>query len=378
VTDLRPWVDPGLGLVAAAALITESVIQGHGEGPLPVAVSVGVGLCTWRRRAWPLSTLALTLALLLLALPTLHTTHTALGVVMLAAGTVAAEGRRHVTLALATALVPTVALAWVMAGGDGDGDGQEFFTYLALTLAAVAVGDALRSRREAAAVRTQRERAAREAAARSLFDDYRLQLGRELHDSLGHALVAITTRAGVAAHLHSGEAHPELLAALSDVKQVSAEALDELRQTLRAVRGESAASPTSPGSSTEAALKALVEPLRQVGLTVDLRGANVEEPVPATVSHAGFRIVQESLTNILRHGDTDAAIVSLAVQSEQLVIEVLNDGPVIQAGPAGEQPAGQGLIGMMERAREVGGTVHAGPRAHGGWSVRAQLPLGAT
>ena len=125
-------------------------------------------------------------------------------------------------------------MAWWIAGDEGLGG--EFFGYVFLLLAAVAAGDAFRSRHDAAAARHDREALARQAAAREMFDQYRMQLGRELHDSLAHTLVAIATRAGVAAHLHAATATRTCISALEDVKRVSADALNQLRATLQSVR----------------------------------------------------------------------------------------------------------------------------------------------
>ena len=365
-------VDLGFGAVAAASLLIEAAARGHGDDLALHLGSAGLsGLCLAGRRRWPLASLAATMCSLLLVLPTMHSTHTALAVAMLSAATVAYQGKRQVTVAVGVALIPVVALAWWIAGGDGVG--QEFFTYLVLVLAAVVAGDAVRSRRDVAIVRREREALARQGAAREMFNEYRLELGRELHDSLAHALVAITTRSGVAAHIGAAGGDAALLAALADVKQVSADALAELRETLSSLRTDGAPAPIGPGRPAREAFTALVQPLSTAGLAVRLDCDAAADDVPQAVSHAGYRIVQESLTNVLRHGQARTVTVTVLVLEDQLAIDVVNDGP-LAALPA-DRLAGHGLRGMAERATHMGGTVQAGPRTHGGWHVSARLPM---
>ena len=365
-------VDVALGAAAAAALLIEAAARGHGSDlPLHLALAGLSGVCLAGRRRWPLPSLTATLASLLLVLPTMHSTHTALAVAMVSAATVAYQGKRQVSLAVAAALVPVVAVAWYVAGGDGVG--QEFFSYLVLVLAAVVAGDAVRSRRDVTVARREREALARQGAAREMFNQYRLELGRELHDSVAHALVAITTRAGVAAHIGAAGGDPALLAALADVKQVSADALAELRETLNSLRTDGAPAPVGPGRPAREAFTALVRPLSTAGLAVRLDCDDAADDAPPVVSHAGYRIVQESLTNVLRHGQARTVTVTVHVRDNHLTIDVVNDGPPA-ARPSGPL-AGHGLIGMAERATHIGGTVQAGPRAHGGWHVTARLPI---
>lgn len=278
---------------------------------------------------------------------------------MLSAATVAYQGQLVVSAIVGCALVPVVALAWWIAGGEGVGG--EFFVFLVFLLAAVAAGDAVKSRHEAAAARRDREALARDAAVREMFDQYRVQLGREMHDSLAHTLVAIATRAGVAVHLHRGHADPELIEAVEDVKRVSANALDQLRTTLQSVRGSGGPPLTAPEQPACAALTELMKPLGLAGLQVRLDCDPAADQAPAPGRHAGFRIVQESLTNVLRHAHAHSVHVSLPVQDNRLVVEVTDDG----SGDGLPGTTGHGLLGMRERAHEVSGTVTAGSQRSG-------------
>ena len=363
------WVDVVLGVVSAAGLLIESGVHGHDRHDvLSVVLALAVGAAVATRRRAPVRALVVTLVLLLVALPVTHSTHSTLAIAMLSAATVAYQGRRVVSAIVGCALVPVVAVAWWIAGGEGVGG--EFFGYLVFLLAAVAAGDAIKSRHDAAAARHDREALARQAAAREMFDEYRMQLGRELHDSLAHTLVAIATRAGVAAHLHRGDSDSELISALEDVKRVSADALNQLRATLQSVRDTAAPPLTVSAQTSRITLEDLMKPLDVAGVRVTLDCDPAADQAPTAVRHAGLRIVQESLTNVLRHARAQSVSVSLLVRDNQLLVDVTDDGP-----PAPPHVAGHGLTGMRERAHEVGGTVTAGSQCPSGWRVHAVLPI---
>jgi signal transduction histidine kinase len=210
-----------------------------------------------------------------------------------------------------------------------------------------------------------REEREREEKARQRVADERLRIARELHDTLAHALVAINVRAGVAAHLQSQDP----AAALLDIKAVSAEALRDLRVTLGLLRERDEAAPVSPVLDLTA-LPVLIDRARASGLDadVDIQGNGVV--VPSPVGQAAFRIVQEALTNVLRHAGASSAHVLVTTSGANLQVEVTDDG---RGGTVGTE--GHGLRGMEERAAALGGSVVTGPRVEGGWRVLAQLPL---
>jgi signal transduction histidine kinase len=209
-----------------------------------------------------------------------------------------------------------------------------------------------------------REEREREEQARQRVANERLRIARDLHDTLAHALVAINVRAGVAAHLQSQDP----AAALLDIKAVSAEALRDLRVTLGLLRERNEAAPVSPALDLTA-LPTLIDRARASGLDadVDIQG-NGE--VPSPVGQAAFRIVQEALTNVLRHAGASSAHVVVKTSGGTLEVEVTDDG---RGGTA--ETEGHGLRGMDERAAALGGRVVTGPRVEGGWRVFARLPL---
>ena len=226
-----------------------------------------------------------------------------------------------------------------------------------------AVGTLLQGRREAG-IRIQAE-------ARSRFaSEQRLQIARDVHDVVGHGLAVINMQAGIA--LHVLEKRPEQAAvALDAIKRASKEALEELRATLDVYRSDDPA-PRRPTPGIDQ-LDALVATTAESGLTVDLAITGERMDLPASVDRAAYRIVQESLTNVLRHAGPATATVRVRHEAGVVVVEVTDDGRGA-AGPA--RKGGHGIAGMRERAAAVGGTVEAGPRPGGGFRVLARLPVG--
>jgi signal transduction histidine kinase len=200
-----------------------------------------------------------------------------------------------------------------------------------------------------------------------------LSIAREIHDVVAHAMTAINVQAGVAAHLlerDPGQAH----GALRDIKRVSGEALGELRQTLDVLRDPAQAVPLAPGASL-LDLESLIGGLRSAGVAVELAVEPVAE-LPAAVHSAGYRIVQEALTNVARHAGASTARVSVRRDGDAVTIEVVDDGAGANHSN-GANGGGNGVRGMRERALALGGTLEAAPVQDGGWQVRARLPVGS-
>ncbi|MGJ5892256.1 sensor histidine kinase [Streptomyces niveiscabiei] len=205
------------------------------------------------------------------------------------------------------------------------------------------------------------ERTREEAALRRAGEE-RLRIARELHDSLTHSISVVKLQAGVAAHLarKRGEEVPPVLVA---IQEASGEAMRELRSTLAVLR-------TDEPTGTPALL---VERARAAGLSARLTVTGEERALAAPVERAAYRIVQEALTNAARHAGRATVQVCLDYGERALVIRVDDDG---LAHPSRPLRPGAGLMGMRERVTALCGTLDAAPRAEGGFSVRAELPLG--
>jgi signal transduction histidine kinase len=365
-------LDAALAAAAGTALVANGV-NAHasaGRTALIVALSfLAAAPLAWRRQA-PIATLLLVAAGLIACIAVFSPYWAAIAVAMIALYTVAVEGdrRRSLLVGVGTGVAIVVAIALFQATGNV----PEGTTRLLLVLGALVVGDTVRSRRalrHADAERTiQRERE-REQAALLRLEEERLRIARELHDSVAHALVGINVRAGVAALLDPDR---EGAAALTEIQHVSAQALNDLRATLDLLREPGAEAPVRPAQDLSA-LPDLFAQAQANGLDaqleLDANGATIASPI----EQATYRIVQESLTNVLRHAHATKAHARIQVRDGCLTIDVTDNG---RGGPPGN--GGHGLTGMAERAHALGGRIAAGPADNGGWHVSASLPLTCT
>ncbi|MFJ4717427.1 sensor histidine kinase [Streptomyces sp. NPDC088785] len=249
--------------------------------------------------------------------------------------------------------------------GDGPVPWGQEAVVAAWVLAVVAVAELVRVRREQWA----QARAERERAARRRRDEERLRIARELHDVLAHSLSVINVQAGVGLALLDSD-REQARTALTTIKAASKEALGEVRQVLDTLRAPGDA-PRAPAPGLDR-LPELVEQAAGAGLTVDV-GTTGRRAAPAPGADlAAFRIVQEALTNVVRHSESRRARVRLDHGRGRLTVTVDDDGPASHAEAGG---SGNGLAGMRERAAALGGTIEAGPRPDGGFRVVAELPL---
>jgi signal transduction histidine kinase len=256
---------------------------------------------------------------------------------------------------------------WLPPSDDGGGHWGQLLFVVAWVLAVVAGGELMRTRREQwAALRAEREQAKRRRA-----DEERLRIARELHDVLAHSISVINIQAGVGLALLDQQ--PEKAReALTTIKSASKEALGEVRQVLDALRTPGGA-PRSPAPGLDR-LSELKEQAAAAGLAVDVAVEGGRTPLPPGTELAAFRIVQEALTNVVRHSGSRTARVLVRYAPGELELCVDDDGPATAGGLTG---GGNGLVGMRERASALGGTVQAATRSDGGFRVRARIPLPA-
>lgn len=255
---------------------------------------------------------------------------------------------------------------------------------LAWLVVLVAGAEGIRQRRSVHIARRQRAEAARrnQAAerARELAEREqraareRLAIARELHDVLAHSLSLINVQSSVALELLDRK--PEQAAtALSAIKEVSRDSLGEVHSLLRSIRAgaETVAAPTSPAVGI-ADLDSLLAATRAAGTVVHTKVSGDKRRLPVVVDVAAARIVQESLTNVLRHAPGAPATVAVDYSPAELCIIVDNDRTENSAQPS-TAGGGNGIAGMIERAHALGGELSAAPRTDGGFRVRARLPL---
>ncbi|MGO1055022.1 sensor histidine kinase [Crossiella sp. CA198] len=317
----RHWTAPALA--ANGVAVTLYLTLGYPWGPILFTVPAIVCLVSIR---WPvrraLAAVGAYLGVLIIAMFTKHLQENTLGDLV---------------------RLLTVTLVWVL-----------------ILAAALVLGTAIRMRRAARAD-------VRVAQARRVVSEERLRMAQDLHDSIGHGLAVIAMQAGVA--LHVLERSPgEARAAMEAVRATSRESLENLRFALEALRSPGAAElRPAPGLAD---LPRLIDRVLAGGVEITLDGAAGELPQP--VDAAAYRIVQEALTNVLRHALGATAHISLTRTAAELLVEVTDTGGAGGGVPAG---AGTGIRGMHAQAGALGGTLSAGPRAGGGFAVAARLPL---
>jgi signal transduction histidine kinase len=231
---------------------------------------------------------------------------------------------------------------------------------MAVGIGAWALGEAARNRR--VAIEEEAQRAQGEEQAR---------IARELHDVIAHSVSMIVVQAAAADDVFD-ERPDQAREALRSIERAGRDAMRELRHLLSAVRPgiETDSTEPQPGLGR---VDELADSLRAGGLDVAVSREGEPLPLPAGVDLSAYRIVQEALTNTLRHADATRADVTLRYARDAIEVDVTDDGRAAPANGSG----GHGLVGMRERAALLGGTLDAGPRPEGGYRVRARLPLEA-
>jgi signal transduction histidine kinase len=227
-----------------------------------------------------------------------------------------------------------------------------------------------------AATRAQlaRETRTREERERRLAVEERLRIARELHDVFGHAMATISVQAGVGLHLleqRPGQARE----ALAVIKKISDDGLTDVKTILGILRADTSAEegkeqPRAPRGGLDR-LTELLDRAEAAGLRVELDVDGDPRALPAPVDLAAYRIVQEALTNVLRHAEARTVRLALTHEPSRLLIRIRDDGSTSGAA----EGCGHGIDGMRERARALSGRLTAGPHPEGGYEVRAELPI---
>ena len=371
-----------VGLTYLAATATLDPPGPAFTGPAWVAWLVGavVVLPIAVRRRWPLPVLgwvtvsaAAATALGVVGTGVIWVTYVPVALALYTAATVAgpvvATAALVGTLAAPAAAIPWLYHRWGITPADAPESEAPLWWQFELGMAAVAVsaawvaGGVVRWRRT---VRADLARSlAREAAAAE-----RLRIARELHDIIGHSLSLITVKATVANHL--AEQRPaEARAALVTIERTSRSALTEIRRLLDVLRSDTDSAAELGPSPGVADLSDLTDRLRSAGLKVELRLDSADD-VPQAVDLTVFRIVQEALTNVMKHANASRCEVTVRARAGGVHIEILDDGRPHRSSV--RRPGGQGLIGMRERVTMYGGTLTTGPRPEGGFQVIADIP----
>ncbi len=275
---------------------------------------------------------------------------------------------------------------------------EEFLPSLVLLLLAILLGDAVRNRRALAAETAERLRLAdeeREREGARRVAEERLRIARELHDTVAHSMATIAVQAASALHVLDtppsaatpspvtpSAATPGVRDALAAIRETSKGALADMRVTLSDLRAEDGeVEQAVTRTAGLARLDVLCEAVRAAGAPVSVTVRGEPAALPPEADHSAYRILQESLTNVLRHAGPDArADVVLCYDPDALTITITDNGAcpsTVPDAPAASPDAttGHGLAGMTERVTALGGELAAGPRPGGGFQVTARLPL---
>ena len=237
--------------------------------------------------------------------------------------------------------------------------------------AAYGVGFALRGQRIQSTIlaqRAERLEREREQKARLAVAEERVRIARELHDIVAHAISVVVVQAQAGQRVLQGE-QASAREALGSIETTGRQALVEMRRLLGIVRREDGELPLAPRPSL-AQLAVLAESVREAGLPVELRVEGDPKPLPPGVDLSAYRIVQEALTNALKHAGPASAQVVVRYRQSEVELEIADDG----RGRADGSEGGHGLVGIRERAALVGGNVECETNGGGGYTVRARLP----
>ena len=213
--------------------------------------------------------------------------------------------------------------------------------------------------------------AERDARAQEAVTVERARIARELHDVVAHNISVMGVQAAAAGRILQGD-QPDVRRALDAIETTGRETVDEMRRMLGILRRSEDELALAPQPSLRD-LGALVDQVRAAGLDVDARIEGEPLPLPAGLDLSAYRIVQEALTNALKHAAPAHVDVVVRYTADSIVLEIVDDG----SGTAGDRGSGNGLVGMRERVALFGGELHAGRRADGGWALHATLPVGA-
>src|SRR6266498_4174544 len=290
--------------------------------------------------------------------------------------TLAAYGDGRRSLITEGVGIAVLTVSWLVAAADIEpraAIGWVFFRIGASVMSA-ALGESVRSRRVIAADALERAELAertREEEARARVDEERLRIAREVHATVAHAIAIINVQSGVTAHLL--EKRPERIReTLEAIQQTSSQALREMRSILGVLRDADDGRVPHPGLGQ---IDELIAKARHAGLDIMIESAPPTAALPSAVDSAAYRILQESITNVIRHVGPTRVTVGLDYRVDSLELSVTNERGQTPRNGARSVVPGRGIIGMRERCQLLGGDLDAGPIAHGGFAVTARLPF---
>jgi signal transduction histidine kinase len=363
-------------VLSIASLVDHNPGDPKNDGWAYVIAVIGMGAVTWRRTN-PLAVLVVTSAAGV-AIASLGYEEAGVPLAaLLSFYSLAAYARRR--LRLVACLVLVVAFSILLLTSETSGFTRADLAANAFSFSVVwIIGESLRSRRERLAdaeeraARLERER---HDDARQAVSSERLRIAQELHDVVAHAMSVIAVQSGMGAHVIDTQPD-EAKKALQAIESTSRRALDELRRMLGVLREEGDRGGALVPAPLADDIDTLIDTVRAAGVHIDLTwdGKTADVMPPDSVLLNRYRILQEALTNVLKHAGTASVTVSIVEHVGETTIEVVDDGRGLAAAPkAPGAPTGHGLVGMRERVALFGGSLEAGARPGGGFRVFARL-----
>jgi signal transduction histidine kinase len=368
----RQWLATVVFTVAAGAVILWVLSAPRPqEGRELLIPLVGCFLVFFLRR-WPLPVLALTAGLALtltIAGNAILPPGILLAVAMYSAA-LSMPRSRSIVVAVAIAVALSAAVVYSAVAVRTSAPPAEATVDLVPLAGAWFMADSVAARRRyqaGLAAQAERERAAE-------VSQERVRIAREMHDVVAHALAVITVQAGVGRCL--ADTRPdEASSALGSIETISRTAQDELRVMLGLLRDEdSGTAPLTPAPRL-ADIKDLADTVRTAGIDLDLRMDGTDRELSPSLELSIYRVVQEALTNIVKHAPGARAVAELTVSDTRIRLDIRNDGGPDQAEPRTGMDTGHGITGMRERTGAFGGWLVAGPLAGGGFEVTAEIPV---
>jgi signal transduction histidine kinase len=364
-----------LGLMGVSIASKDPDPGQRGADALAYMLAVPLTLPFAVHRRWPMASLVIVLGTFGVFAVANYAVYPGVSLFAILFGVAAHSDRRRSVLAFGLCVVAMVA-ALSTQPKDVVTSADWTSSLLAVAVAWLA-GENYRSRRARWAALEERAtslEAEREERDRRAVADERLRIARDLHDIVSHAMSVIAVQSGAGHHLLDRD--PESARrALSNVETASRGALVEMRRMLGVLRDDDDATGSRAPAPGLSQLGELVARVRDSGLGVTLTVDDGIPELPTSVDLAAYRIVQESLTNVMKHGGP-IAFVSVGCTDNDLCIEVTDDGRVDPHDPLAHASAGQGIIGMRERVAVYGGDFSAAPRPSGGFRVAVRLPVG--
>ncbi|MFE9577584.1 sensor histidine kinase [Nocardia sp. NPDC006044] len=371
-------IDVGIAVACFAVFtlpLLVGTVSGIGSSPAIALFGAAAVLPLIFRRRWPLAALVAVAAVLCLAAvlgvrftPWVSNTGPEFGVAVLTLAD--RRTRRESLLAAGVALLALYITGWVAT--DLHPDQEQDFVQLLIAVPAWLIGDMLRTRRDYRNSLAAQQRHWAAAEERRIRAEERLRVSRDVHDLISHTLSMVAVRSGVARMLLD-EQPGEARQALGAIETASRSALNELRRVLAQTREPGPE--LEPGDPGLAEIATLVDGLRHDGLVVEYQVTGEPVDHPALLQTTVYRIVQEALTNVVKHAHTDRARVEIRYAPHELTVFVEDDGPVADTVEPDSSGSGLGLVGMRERVSLFGGRFEAGPRAAGGFAVTAYFPI---